>query len=47
LDWRTSAALADDFSESDLPFKVDVIDWAVTSMAFRKIIEKDKVVLHF
>ena len=40
-----SAALTDDFSESDLPFKVDVVDWATTSEAFRKIIECGKVVL--
>ncbi len=40
-----SASLANDFSESDLPFKVDVVDWATTSEAFRKIIERDKVVL--
>ncbi len=40
-----SAALADDFSESDLPFKVDVVDWATTSESFRKIIERDKVVV--
>ena len=40
-----SAALADDFSESDLPFKVDVVDWATTSEPFRKIIERDKVVV--
>lgn len=45
LDWSASAALADDFAESDLPFKVDVVDWATTSTAFRKIIDKDKVVL--
>ena len=45
LDWSVSAALADDFSESDLPFKVDLVDWAATSAAFRKIIERDKVVL--
>lgn len=45
LDWRTSAALGDDFAESDLPFKVDIVDWAATSTTFRKIIEKDKVVL--
>jgi type I restriction enzyme S subunit len=45
LEWRVSAALADDFSESDLPFKVDLVDWAATSEAFRKIIEHDKVVL--
>lgn len=45
LDWSISAALADDFSESDLPFKVDIVDWATTSEGFRKIIEADKVVL--
>lgn len=40
-----SAALTDDFSESDLPWKVDVVDWATTSEAFRKIIEGNKVVV--
>jgi type I restriction enzyme S subunit len=45
LDWTVSAELTDDFSESDLPFKVDVVDWATTSAAFRSIIEADKVVV--
>lgn len=40
-----SAALADEFSESDLPWKVDVVDWAVTTETFRKIITRDKVVV--
>lgn len=40
-----SAALSDDFSESDLPWKVDVVDWAMTSESFRRIIEKDRVLL--
>lgn len=40
-----SAALSDDFSESDLPWRVDVVDWATTSETFRRIIEKDRVVL--
>jgi type I restriction enzyme S subunit len=39
------ARLQDDFSESDLPWRVDVVDWATTSPAFRSIIERDKVVL--
>jgi predicted nucleotidyltransferase len=39
------AALRDDFSESDLPWKVDVVDWASTSQAFREIIEQEKVVV--
>ena len=40
-----SASLSDDFSESDLPYKVDIVDWATTSESFRKIIEQDKVVM--
>ena len=40
-----SARLADDFSGSDLPWRVDVVDWAATQPAFREIIERDKVVL--
>ncbi len=40
-----SASLSDDFSESDLPYKVDIVDWATTSESFRKIIEQDKVVV--
>lgn len=39
------AILCDDFSESDLPWRVDVVDWATTSEAFRKIIARDHVVL--
>jgi type I restriction enzyme, S subunit len=40
-----ASALANDFSESDLPWKVDVVDWAATSEAFRKVIEREKVVV--
>ena len=40
-----SAEIADDFAESDLPIKVDVVDWATTGEAFRRIIESDKVVV--
>ncbi|HNO74104.1 MAG TPA: restriction endonuclease subunit S [Nitrosomonas mobilis] len=45
LSLAVSAALADDFSESDLPWKVDVVDWATISASFREIIERDKVVV--
>ena len=34
----TLAHLRNDFSESNLPYKVDVVDWAVLSDSFRKII---------
>ena len=39
------AGLAEAFSESDLPWRIDVVDWSTTSEAFRKIIARDKVVL--
>lgn len=39
------AALSEAFAESDLPWKVDVVDWATTSEGFRRIIERDRVVL--
>jgi hypothetical protein len=31
----TLTALVDAFDESDLPFKVDIVDWAVTEDSFR------------
>ena len=45
LSVETAARLADAFSESDLPWRVDVVDWATTGEAFRRIIERDKIVL--
>lgn len=40
---NTSANLREDFSDSDLPWKVDVVDWATTSASFRALIERTKV----
>jgi predicted nucleotidyltransferase len=45
LTMKVLAALVDDFSESDLPFKVDVIDWASTQETFRALIAQEKTVL--
>lgn len=45
LSLSVNAALADDFSESNLPWKVDIVDWAATSESFRKVIERDKTVV--
>ena len=39
LDFRTFTALKDAFAESNLPFCVDVVDWAVTGEVFRGIID--------
>jgi type I restriction enzyme, S subunit len=45
LSFTTLGLLKEAFEESDLPWKVDVVDWATTSESFRKIIERDKVVV--
>jgi type I restriction enzyme S subunit len=42
---RTLAALADDFTESELAYKVDIVDWATTSARFRAILESSHVVV--
>lgn len=41
----TMALMKEDFSESDLPFKVDVLDWATTSEEFKRVIENKCEVL--
>lgn len=38
LDFRQLSALKDAFVESNLPFRVDVVDWAATGETFREII---------
>jgi type I restriction enzyme S subunit len=45
VELSTLANLAEDFSESLLPFKVDLVDWATTSERFRAIIGANRVVL--
>lgn len=39
------ADLEEAFRESDLPFKVDVVEWATTKENFRRIIEQEYVVV--
>ena len=45
LDRRTSANLREAFEESDLPIRVDVVDWATLTDGFRQVIEGDCVVV--
>lgn len=45
LDIDLYAALKEAFSESDLPFKVDVVDWATANDNFKKIMEEKFVVI--
>ena len=45
LDWRTLGHLRESFEDSDLPIRVDVLDWHSISESFRKVIERDYVVV--
>jgi type I restriction enzyme S subunit len=45
LPLKTKANLSDAFSESDLPYKVDVVDWVSLDEWFREIVRKDAVVI--
>lgn len=45
LSFEKMGTLREAFEESNLPYKVDVVDWTTTSESFRKIIERDKVVV--
>ena len=45
LTLQQMAAVSDAFATSDLPMRVDLVDWASTSATFRGIIERDKVVV--
>ena len=39
------AEVAEAFSESDLPWKVDLVDWATTSERFQQVIAGQKLLL--
>ncbi|HXU93643.1 MAG TPA: nucleotidyltransferase domain-containing protein [Gallionella sp.] len=43
LPYEVSAQLRQDFSDSDIPYTVDIVDWATCSEGFRAIIERDRV----
>lgn len=40
IDWRIIEELKDEFSESNLPIMVDVLDWNAISEEFREIINQ-------
>ncbi|CAN5435508.1 nucleotidyltransferase domain-containing protein [soil metagenome] len=39
--------LAEDFDESDLPYKVDIVDWNAISETFRNCIKDDRMLIHY
>ncbi len=44
---QTKTELAVDFEESELPYKVDVVDWNNISDEFKEIIETDRIKLDY
>ena len=40
---RVVTALLDAFEESDLPYKVDIVDWNTISDDFKKLISREKI----
>lgn len=45
IPWNVRAHIDEDFEESDLPFKVDIVDWHMCRDDCKKIIRNDLVVL--
>ena len=45
LTLEQSGVLKEAFDESDLPIRVDLVDWAATDESFRRINEQDKIVV--
>lgn len=41
IPWNIVSYIREDFEESNLPFKVDLISWELCDEGFRKLIEKD------
>ena len=41
IPWNIQSHIDEDFEESDLPFKVDVIDWNLMGPEFQDLIRKD------
>ena len=45
IDGDVMRLLREAFQESDLPFRIDVLDWNAISDSFKRVIEKKNVVL--
>jgi uncharacterized protein len=41
MDISVRSAIEEAFCESDLPMKVDLLDWSMTAESFRRLIERD------
>ncbi|OLN33204.1 nucleotidyltransferase family protein [Desulfosporosinus metallidurans] len=46
LDWTLMENIQEAFQESDLPFRVDILDWNAISPEFKKVIEQGYEVIY-
>lgn len=46
LDWTLMENIHEAFQESDLPFRVDILDWNAISPEFKKVIEQGYEVIY-
>lgn len=46
IPWNVQAHIEEDFDESDLPYKIDLIDWNACDENFQTLIKKDLVLLN-
>ncbi|KAF3978457.1 MAG: nucleotidyltransferase domain-containing protein [Methylococcales symbiont of Iophon sp. n. MRB-2018] len=45
LSLKQSAILTEKFEESDLPFRVDILDWATTSAKFKQSVKSSLIAI--
>ncbi|MCE5315947.1 MAG: nucleotidyltransferase domain-containing protein [Parachlamydia sp.] len=45
IPWNVRSHIDEDFEESDLPYKVDVIDWNTCDKNFQNLIKKDLILI--
>ena len=43
LPMERRAELQEDFAESDMPFRVDIIDWSTVDARFQEVVRRSKV----
>ena len=45
IPWNIQAHIEEDFEESDIPYKVDLVDWNACDETFRNLIKKDLILI--
>ncbi|MEI8365122.1 MAG: nucleotidyltransferase domain-containing protein [Parachlamydiaceae bacterium] len=45
IPWNIQAHIEEDFEESDLPYKVDLVDWNACDESFQNLIKRDLILI--